>query len=97
MSLVKEASEASQYFPYLERIDFNIASSNNNNPTKMQTPPSSTTKHISTLPLDMLMTCIEYVEKGNYMSVASVSREFRDCYTDLHPGRETSAECVAAS
>jgi len=35
---------------------------------------------------------MEYAGKGNFMFIAPVSKQFRDCYTDLYPGHETSSK-----
>ena len=63
----------------------------NSNKTKTETlPPSSKTKHISTIPPEILRTCMEYIGKGSFIFIAVVSKQFCDCYADLYPGRETS-------
>jgi len=72
-------------------MDCNISMSNSDDKTKKQTLPTpSATKQTSTIPPEILRICFECVGKGNFMFIAPVSKQFRDCYTDLYPGRETS-------
>ena len=56
---------------------------------KKERPSPPASPPISMLPEDMLMACMEYAGKGNYLFIATVSKEFNACYAKVYPDRET--------
>ena len=51
---------------------------------------------ISILPKDALILCMEYTGKGNYLFIASVSKEFNTCYIKAYPDYVTSPKSFAS-
>ena len=51
---------------------------------------------IRTLLKVILMICMEYVGRGNFVFVAAVCKEFRECYVKAYSDRETSPKGFAS-